>query len=1715
MSGKTYLRNQTYFKPNYHEALKYLLPSYLYDDDITGTPKDDDVADVIINSHLDVASGLSSTIHVSAVEGTTYSSIDSLVGIAPFFVKQNELTNITTQEFESDILTYFNKTFNGFANPSSFESFTQETLLPAIKLNDPDSTYFSSIGDSSAIHNYLINKISWLYFLNTSGGSYAPSAYVQGLLVSSLYAGIPVKLNDGIKGLTEHVWRNASGDFYPSALFASGSASHLSGTQQLDKLQTWVDVIYSPLYADRSDFTVRDKFTTFLENSLKFTDKVESGPFARLIRALSFLAFDINNQTEEIASLYDLDDCPDDYLPLIAQLIGWDLFGSDANKWRLQLRNAVSIYKAIGTKKSIQASINTVFPKDKFPIESRITEMWESYVPYLIYYALATESDHFKSFESWNPGLATDMGVEGYSARDMDENIRLAVDRILLETIRQFPDSFPISTWLEETNSLFNYRGREYSIPPFEEYPYYVNVELSQPMIEFISDRLACFGVRQQFAVDVSSYVTSNALNVDDEPRASSWLIFTSGYNSPPNLDNLIRNLSDNRFDYASLWSGKSSHFKLVLNASEFDFTKKGLSDIDGGDAVTLVADAVRMTAPAHAIPLLSLEVSAEPDASRFDGNLLPLVYLESNEITAPSGLNSLASGLDFNSYKRGINPAGNVIGRSATQSLTSPEFLSASTAIHVPRNTSRRRNFEKVMPFNGYYDRTGFNMPVGLSMESSFSGISLGYVPSSCSFTPVSSYINLPAIWAQCEGLNSNNSYYEYNVSNTSPSRSSPATTVKPNLIIMAGQSNMNGRGVGAKEIITGVNYWNVETSSFSTVYDPNKNSYVSSVGGYSDNQWGPDAKFIELLSQKSNIDNIYILKYAVDNSFVVDTSYRQVGNLSTIPLTLTSDTYLTPLPSSTWCPSAVTAASGTTWAQFESHLDMVINSLGGSDNIANAYFIWNQGETEAGRGQDGDFIANQYREATELLMDTVKAKFGSSVNYRPLRVKINKYMASGSIPDWHYWPQGLFTASSVSAQDVFVDLYNALGYSVDASNAGSYGNWSWSSIETVRSAQDAMDSNPTSYGTLLNVDDIIPTSIDGNGPGLSAIPSSGTNYGTTTTSATYNYSPSVAGDYHLQNIHYVLDQVDTLGRRLFSTWANESGVLRELDPTVLKSDRGQLPGIYAAMHRIGENRKYLNAVLEIQANLSSLNEYLAELYFALPFHGPTAQGPGFFEQYAVILNEIERVEALLNGDYRSLVTSGTNAGTPGYTFPASHEDYYNFEFGRDLHRFYHEYKNNFRWHRLSPDVQEQDGANIFSHTFGPLLYNYDFEDLGPVVDLVATSFASPPKITVDSGPFTSTGSFVASSADSMYLDTYERVSSGIVDGVELVLTSGTEDDSSFSIIKVPGSQRAFYEDPFLFDKTLVIMRSGVGAATRVRFDVSKYAAVSPHPIATNFLSPDHEFKVTLNSVISRDSGTTLGGRGVNVWIHTKPESGMMWSFVAEGKWVQHDQSITRSDLLSKYAHYKLLTSKTNDPQSTTTSSTLECIDQAGTNRTSPVIGLGEDDFENFEVNFHTRNREIRVSKDYQASHGQLHRLNQNYVVEVFMTPGAQPDEFMLVDNVKVQDLTLKALSEIFAAGTLSDPLCQLSYLKYGCEEFRVELSKQDLFDILKHFNNISGKNAATGYASRDKTKTQTIMKFEGGSRVDYRHNESMVSKDLRSGTLLYNNITFTTSAT
>ena len=90
-------------------------------------------------------------------------------------------------------------------------------------------------------------------------------------------------------------------------------------------------------------------------------------------------------------------------------------------------------------------------------------------------------------------------------------------------------------------------------------------------------------------------------IDVDDQPRAGSFLFFTSGYNEPPNIERLIQNLNSEKFEYVSLWSGKSSHFKVLFDAASFDFDKKGISldQADSGDAFMVASQITRDMAPA------------------------------------------------------------------------------------------------------------------------------------------------------------------------------------------------------------------------------------------------------------------------------------------------------------------------------------------------------------------------------------------------------------------------------------------------------------------------------------------------------------------------------------------------------------------------------------------------------------------------------------------------------------------------------------------------------------------------------------------------------------------------------------------------------------------------------------------------------------------------------------------------------------------------------------------------------------------------------------------------------------------------------------------------------------------------------------------------------------------------------------------------------------
>lgn len=780
-----FVDTRQFHKYNYSDAVKYAIPSMYFEEDYALNDNKLDILDQVINSHLNIIQNISSVINVSAIQGTVYSSINNKNGISQFFVKQNNLTNLDINDFEKKLLIPLNKSFRDFNSSSDFSDYLTETLLPGIVLNKPTLDFLGG-GSPSANHNYLITNLSWLYFLNTSGPTYDASTYVHNILVNNIYNAKPILLNDGIRGLVEYIWRNYSSradwrnyklipdDLRPPIYTVDNL--YTSGTQQLDRLLTLVDIVYSPLYIDNGDLRVKNAIDDFLQNSYLLSKKYPQGPFLKLVKAFSFAFADYSNKIDKLETLADLDYCPDEYLPLLADLIGWKLFGSEPDRWRLQLANAVDIYKSVGTKKSIQFVANSIFGEDVFNASSTIYELWESYVPFLIYYSLATESPVLKSFNTWTEPAANLLGVSGYNASSMDTNIRLCVDKIIYDLVTDFSSSFILGNKPFEVSSsgfIFNYRDREFKVPPFEEIPYYLHVNMDNRMIDSIVDKLICFSVPIDYAEAVGNYIRQKTiLATDDYSLKNSWLMFTSACEYPPNWAEVIEDLSNNKLEYLPLWSGKSSHFKVLLDVSGFDFSKDSL-ETDSRETLKIVSQTIRDFSPAKTVPDVIARASVDDN---YDLSNVHFQYigLDKTEQAQTMFTNTNVSALVMSTYKRGLTPTSiATFSRDGVDSIADTLRSANGTAAKLPRRSHRRRNFKFTLPRDGYFDKTGFNMPTPFNSYSN-NGVflPLGLIPSSQQFVPIPDYHNIPAIYSRCENLSSSSVYSGLVVSNTYPVR-------------------------------------------------------------------------------------------------------------------------------------------------------------------------------------------------------------------------------------------------------------------------------------------------------------------------------------------------------------------------------------------------------------------------------------------------------------------------------------------------------------------------------------------------------------------------------------------------------------------------------------------------------------------------------------------------------------------------------------------------------------------------------------------------------------------------------------------------------------------------------------------------------------------------------------------------------------------------------
>ena len=204
---------KTYFKRNYSEALEKIIPSVYRIKDFEVSGLELDPLDSLLKTHLLAADRIGRILPISATPN--FAEIDNISGIYPFFVKQNNLTDVTPFTFERDILDPLGFQMESFETSAQWRNYLEEQLLPSIKLNfftssipTPKGTKVAATAygvDGSALHEYYINSLGWFYLLNTSSvpnGDYNPSSFVLDRL-SELFLGKSLGTLEGITGFEE------------------------------------------------------------------------------------------------------------------------------------------------------------------------------------------------------------------------------------------------------------------------------------------------------------------------------------------------------------------------------------------------------------------------------------------------------------------------------------------------------------------------------------------------------------------------------------------------------------------------------------------------------------------------------------------------------------------------------------------------------------------------------------------------------------------------------------------------------------------------------------------------------------------------------------------------------------------------------------------------------------------------------------------------------------------------------------------------------------------------------------------------------------------------------------------------------------------------------------------------------------------------------------------------------------------------------------------------------------------------------------------------------------------------------------------------------------------------------------------------------------------------------------------------------------------------
>ena len=813
-----------YSKRNYVEVVQKITPEIYKEEDLKLALEEEDLTLKILRGDAELIEKFSTSLNplVSSIDLSSHwewetSSLMSRRVLAGF-ITQNKLTSITQESFNLEILSPLGYDIGDYSTSSSLRSFLKDTLFPKISIgkniqqnNSIQELTEKSFGATSKeTFTYLSKSLGLLYLcIYDREDDITPlSSIALDLLTKNLYESIPIETLDVVSIFKEAIW-SASGTIpalYSNFLipeFTSGTGTWTSGTQGLEKLKTWNSILYSNALADKDDTFVRDFFIDYFDNGVTQTSIKKRGPLYKFNQAFGFLLSDINNQVVSIETLNSIDDCPSEYLPYLADLLGWEFYTSNVDSWRRQLREARSLLQKKGTKQGLINLLEVILPAAHIDFEKNFSEYFESYIPNLIYYILKTASPKFDANclnSLWSQGDAEIYACGEWDPINVDNSIRIVIDHILLDAVQQYPHLFNIDGYpfqLDSSSFVFNYRDRDFSIPPWEHEKFYKSCDLTEELVEFFTKRLICLGVPITTANSFEDYILDNTIRGYQDPEFydNSFLFFTKTLNLAPNYNSIMENFEKDKFDYLPLWSGKSSHFNLTVSSGPMDgkfFVQTSFTTEDLFEALKAVKDFI----PAKAIKRLHIDLN-QSDFNFQYSKMQPRLTMPTVDFANPSGamasfetstLNMRDPSLGLLGIKvdpdfafgspRSTNNHTNLpvfkrdrlkFGRVSTQDayVDSSGIFTASGPYEVvqPRSASRRRNFEKNLSKGHYYNRLGFNQPTFLNRtEEGTDGVTttdfltLGLIPSSNSFQTIDSVYDLPKVYLTCENKDSTN---------------------------------------------------------------------------------------------------------------------------------------------------------------------------------------------------------------------------------------------------------------------------------------------------------------------------------------------------------------------------------------------------------------------------------------------------------------------------------------------------------------------------------------------------------------------------------------------------------------------------------------------------------------------------------------------------------------------------------------------------------------------------------------------------------------------------------------------------------------------------------------------------------------------------------------------------------------------------------------------